>query len=43
MENQFQVQDPQKDFCPICGEEQESRKCRLFCENCGYLRDCSDP
>jgi hypothetical protein len=29
--------------CLICGGRTETRKCKIICTNCGYLRDCSDP
>lgn len=28
--------------CPLCGEERETRKCKIFCPNCGYTEDCGD-
>ncbi len=29
--------------CDICGDEMLSFDCELICDNCGYIRDCSDP
>lgn len=28
--------------CPICSAAIISRHCKLVCENCGYMEDCSD-
>src|SRR4029453_8384341 len=30
-------------ICERCGERMEERKCKIICNNCGTLRDCSDP
>jgi len=30
-------------ICERCGERMEERKCKIVCNNCGSLRDCSDP
>jgi hypothetical protein len=29
-------------FCPVCSTRLESRKCKLFCERCGYYMSCAD-
>ncbi len=29
--------------CDICGWDLVSRHCKLRCDRCGYVRDCSDP
>ena len=29
-------------FCPICSVRLGQRKCKLFCEKCGYYMSCSD-
>jgi hypothetical protein len=29
-------------FCPVCSTRLASRKCKLFCEQCGYYMSCSD-
>ena len=29
-------------FCPVCSMRLESRKCKLFCERCGYYMSCAD-
>jgi anaerobic ribonucleoside-triphosphate reductase len=30
-------------ICERCGERMEERQCKIVCNNCGSLRDCSDP
>lgn len=29
-------------FCPVCSTKLESRKCKLFCSQCGYYMSCAD-
>lgn len=29
-------------FCPVCSMKLESRKCKLFCTQCGYYMSCAD-
>lgn len=29
--------------CDICGVEMLDLHCKLRCDNCGFMRDCSDP
>jgi len=29
-------------FCPVCSLRLTQRKCKLFCERCGYYMSCSD-
>jgi hypothetical protein len=29
-------------FCPVCSTRLESRKCKLFCAQCGYYLSCAD-
>jgi hypothetical protein len=29
-------------FCPVCNLHLVSRKCKLFCERCGYYMSCAD-
>ena len=29
-------------FCPVCSTRLTERKCKLFCEKCGYYLSCSD-
>jgi hypothetical protein len=29
-------------FCPVCSTRLSSRKCKLFCERCGYYMSCAD-
>jgi hypothetical protein len=28
--------------CPVCSVRLSERKCKLFCERCGYYMSCSD-
>jgi hypothetical protein len=39
----FEVLEPSGEDCEICGSEMYGLHCKLFCPNCGYRRDCSDP
>ncbi|MBI2661515.1 hypothetical protein HYX09_04610 [Candidatus Woesearchaeota archaeon] len=32
----------QKIECEICGAEMTERHCKLVCQNCGFMWDCSD-
>ena len=29
-------------FCPVCSKRLSERKCKLFCELCGYYMSCAD-
>lgn len=29
-------------FCPVCSTRLSERKCKLFCERCGYYLSCAD-
>lgn len=29
-------------FCPVCDLRLSERKCKLFCERCGYYMSCAD-
>jgi len=29
-------------YCPVCSERLTARKCKLFCQICGYYMSCSD-
>jgi hypothetical protein len=29
-------------YCPVCSMKLESRKCKLFCAQCGYYMSCAD-
>lgn len=29
-------------WCPVCSRRLEQRKCKLFCEQCGYYMSCAD-
>ena len=28
--------------CPVCSRRLAERKCKLFCEQCGYYMSCAD-
>jgi hypothetical protein len=28
--------------CPVCSLRLSERKCKLFCERCGYFMSCAD-
>ena len=29
-------------YCPVCSRRLTERKCKLFCEQCGYYMTCAD-
>lgn len=29
-------------YCPVCSRRLAARKCKLFCEQCGYYMSCAD-
>jgi hypothetical protein len=29
-------------YCPVCSLRLVQRKCKLFCERCGYYMSCAD-
>jgi hypothetical protein len=29
-------------YCPVCSRRLAERKCKLFCERCGYYMSCAD-
>jgi hypothetical protein len=29
-------------YCPVCSTRLAARKCKLFCEKCGYYMSCAD-
>ena len=29
-------------YCPVCSTRLLERKCKLFCERCGYYLSCAD-
>ena len=29
-------------FCPVCSLRLTERKCKLYCEQCGYFMSCAD-
>jgi len=37
-----QSQDEPMLYCPVCSTRLAERKCKLFCERCGYYMSCAD-
>jgi hypothetical protein len=35
-------QDEPMLYCPVCSMRLAARKCKLFCERCGYYMSCAD-
>lgn len=35
-------QDEPMLWCPVCSTRLNQRKCKLFCEKCGYYMSCAD-
>jgi hypothetical protein len=35
-------QDEPMLYCPVCSTRLAARKCKLFCERCGYYMSCAD-
>jgi len=35
--------DPQGEPCDVCGAPTFELHCKVICQRCGYIRDCSDP
>jgi Zn finger protein HypA/HybF involved in hydrogenase expression len=29
-------------WCPVCSTRLSQRKCKLFCDKCGYYMSCAD-
>ena len=29
-------------YCPVCSRRLAERKCKLYCEQCGYYMSCAD-
>jgi hypothetical protein len=29
-------------YCPVCSMKLDTRKCKLFCQQCGYYMSCAD-
>lgn len=29
-------------YCPVCSKRLAERKCKLYCEQCGYYMSCAD-
>lgn len=29
-------------YCPVCSLRLDQRKCKLFCQRCGYYMSCAD-
>lgn len=38
---QFNENEPML-HCPVCSLRLSERKCKLFCERCGYFMSCAD-
>jgi hypothetical protein len=36
------VSDEPMLYCPVCSLRLAERKCKLYCERCGYYMSCSD-
>ena len=43
MREETEIEQQRPDACDICGATTDEVHCRVFCPNCGYTRDCSDP
>ena len=45
-QNQQEVPDAKEQepmlFCPVCSRRLAERKCKLYCEQCGYYMSCAD-
>ena len=37
------VGSPEHLLCDLCGSPLRETHCKLVCDQCGYVRDCSDP
>jgi hypothetical protein len=35
-------QEDASQYCPVCSQRLESRRCKLICAVCGYYMSCSD-
>ncbi len=35
--------EAQNGACDVCGALLDARQCKLRCDRCGFVRDCSDP
>jgi len=35
-------QDEPMLYCPVCSLRLHQRKCKLYCERCGYYMSCAD-
>ncbi|MGD8729899.1 MAG: gamma carbonic anhydrase family protein [Gemmatimonadota bacterium] len=35
--------DTSEPLCDLCGSPMRESHCKLICDQCGYIRDCSDP
>ena len=52
MKDQYDAWDGERDstrapeepmlYCPVCSRRLTARKCKLFCETCGYYMSCAD-
>jgi len=45
-EPEEQTREPEAEepmlYCPVCSKKLTARKCKLFCEQCGYYMSCAD-
>jgi hypothetical protein len=39
---QAKIPDEPMLYCPVCSTRLAERKCKLFCELCGYYMSCAD-
>jgi hypothetical protein len=40
---QAPVSSTGQSVCDLCGSPMRESHCKLVCDQCGYVRDCSDP
>ena len=41
-QSETEIQEEPMLFCPVCSLRLAQRKCKLFCERCGYYMSCAD-
>jgi hypothetical protein len=37
-----ELQEDPSQYCPVCSQRLESRRCKLVCSVCGYYMSCAD-